>query len=86
MPERVETTSPDGVDYGWVMQVTLIVTIVFGTPVVAFLSLFQTLPAWTDRADFAVRTGAFIWLVTLVSVYLYARRYRNASAGEDELS
>ena len=57
MPERVETTDPDGVDYGWVMQTTFVLTIVIGAPVVAALSLFVTLPNWPTRAEFAVRVG-----------------------------
>ncbi|MHB9286593.1 DUF5822 domain-containing protein [Halobacteriales archaeon Cl-PHB] len=76
MPEHVETTDPDGVDYGWVMQTTFVLTIVAGAPVVAVLSLLVSLPTWGARATFAIRVGAVVWLVTAVSVYLYARRYR----------
>jgi len=74
VPERVETTDPDGVDYGWVMQVTFVATIVVGAPIVALASLGTTLPTWTDRAVFAVRVGAVVWIVTGLSVYAYARR------------
>jgi len=35
VPERVETYETDGVDFGWVMQVTFVTTIVVGAPVVA---------------------------------------------------
>jgi hypothetical protein len=73
---EVRTTDPEGVDYGWVMQVTFIATIVAGTPVVTALSVFADLATWPERALFAVRVGAAIWLVTLIIVYLYARRYR----------
>jgi len=77
---EVRETDPEGIDYGWIMQVTFIVTIVIGAPVVAALSLFTTLPTWSDRALFAVRVGAFVWLVTMVTVYAYARKYRENQA------
>ncbi|WP_306059507.1 DUF5822 domain-containing protein [Natronococcus wangiae] len=74
MPEPVETTSPDGVDYGWVMQVTFVVTIAVGAPVVALLSTGVDLPTWDARAEFAIRVGAVIWLVVALSVFAYAKR------------
>ena len=77
MPQRVET-DPDGVDFGWVMQVTFVATIVVGAPTVAVLSLGASLPTWSDRLLFAVRVGALVWLVTAVGTYAYARFYRAA--------
>jgi hypothetical protein len=74
VPRRVETSDPDGVDFGWVMQTTFVATIVVGAPVVAVLSTFVTLPTWGARAGFAVRVGAVVWLVTATAVYVYARR------------
>lgn len=75
MPERVESHDPDGVDYGWVMQTTFVTTIVVGAPVVASLSLFVTVPdTWAGRAEFAVRVGAVVWILTAVTVYAYAAR------------
>jgi membrane protein YdbS with pleckstrin-like domain len=74
MPPRVETTDPEGVDFGWVMQVTFVVTIVVGAPVVAVAALFTELPTWGQRAAFAIRVGAVVWLLTAIGVYLYARR------------
>ena len=74
MPERVETTDPEGVDYGWVMQTTFVATILVGAPVVAVASLGATLPTWTDRATFAVRVGALVWIVTGLTVFWYERR------------
>ncbi len=74
MPEPVETTTPDGVDYGWVMQVTFIATILVGAPIVALLSVPADLPTWGSRAEFAVRVGALIWLVIGLSVFAYAKR------------
>jgi len=73
VPERVEQHDPEGVDYGWVMQVTFVATIVVGAPVVAVAALFVSLPTWGARATFAIRVGAVVWLLTAVSVYLYAR-------------
>lgn len=77
MPERVERTDPDGVDFGWVMQTTFVLTIVVGAPVVAIVSLPAELPTWSDRAQFALGIGAPIWFCTAVGVYLYARRNRD---------
>ena len=74
MPEPVERTDPDGVDYGWVMQTTFVVTIVVGAPVVTILSTTAALPTWGARAEFAIRVGAAIWLVTALAVFLYERR------------
>ncbi|MFC3476956.1 DUF5822 domain-containing protein [Halobacterium litoreum] len=74
MPELEETTDPDGVDFGWVMQTTFVLTIAVGAPVVAALSMFYELPSWAARASFAVRVGAIVWFVTAVATYGYARR------------
>jgi hypothetical protein len=74
VPERVATTDPDGVDYGWVMQVTFVVTILVGSPIVALLSIGASLETWAARVLFAVRIGSVVWFVTAVAVYLYARR------------
>ncbi|WP_229109677.1 DUF5822 domain-containing protein [Halapricum desulfuricans] len=79
MPARVETTDPDGVDYGWVMQVTFVATIVVGAPVVAVASAFVDLASWGARAAFAIRVGAVVWFVTAVGVYGYARRRSSRS-------
>lgn len=74
MAEPVETTTPEGVDYGWVMQVTFVVTILVGAPIVALLSANADLPSWGARAEFAVRVGAPIWFLTAVAVFAYAKR------------
>ena len=76
MSPDVERTNPDGVDYGWVMQVTFVVTIIVGAPVVAALSLMTTLSTWTARAGFAIRVGALVWFIVAVAVFLYARRHQ----------
>ena len=74
MPEPVDRTSPDGVDYGWVMQVTFVVTILLGVPIVAAFSTTVDLPSWGDRVEFAIRVGAPIWFLTAVGVFAYAKR------------
>lgn len=74
MAEHVERTDPDGIDYGWVMQTTFVVTIIVGAPIVAIVSVAADLPTWTDRAQFALGIGAPVWFCTAVGVYLYARR------------
>lgn len=73
MPERVETTDPEGVDHTWVMQVTFVVTLAAGVPLVVALSALANLSTWSARAAFAVRVGAVVWLVTALGVYGYAR-------------
>jgi hypothetical protein len=70
----VTRTNPEGVDYGWVMQVTFVLTILVGAPLVGVLSLVEpTLSSWEARAGFALRVGALVWLVTAVLTYSYAR-------------
>ncbi len=73
MPERVETTTPEGLDYGWVMQVTFVTTILVGAPLVAVASLSADLATWGERASFAIRVGALIWFVTAIAVFTYAK-------------
>jgi hypothetical protein len=74
VPRRVERTEPDGVDYGWVMQTTFVLTVLLGAPLVAALSAAADLPTWGTRVAFAVRVGAVVWLLTAGPVFLYARR------------
>lgn len=74
MPTRVDHHDPEGIDYGWIMQVTFVITIIVGAPIVAALASRTPLPTWSARATFAVRVGAVIWFVTAVLVFLYARR------------
>lgn len=81
MPERVERTEPDGVDFTWVMQVTFVVTILVGAPLVAALSTRATLPTTAARVSFAVRVGAVVWLLTALAAFLYARRTAAGDGG-----
>jgi len=91
VPHRVDDSEDDsaapvkdgGVDYGWVMQVTFVLTIVVGAPIVALLSFTTPLPSWEARVSFAVRVGAIVWLLTALSVFLYARRERDEETAED---
>jgi hypothetical protein len=78
----VETTDPEGIDYGWVMQTTFVLTIVVGAPAVALSSLPFELATWGQRANFAVRAGAVAWLCIAVLVYVQA--WRRATAETDE--
>lgn len=73
MSPSVETTDPDGVDFGWVMQTTFVLTIVVGVPVVSGLSVLADLSTWSDRANFAIRVGAVVWICIAVPIYLFAR-------------
>jgi len=73
VPERVETSTPDGVDYGWVMQMTFISAILVGVPIIALLSTAVDLPTWGARAEFAIRVGAPVWLLTSLVVFAYAK-------------
>lgn len=74
MPEPVETTDPEGVDYGRVMQLTFVYTIVVGAPLVALLSVPFSLPTWNERVAFAIRVGAIVWFATAIAVFLLERR------------
>jgi hypothetical protein len=80
----VERTDPEGVDYGWVMQVTFVASIVVGAPIVAIASLSVTLPTWPDRAVFAIRVGAPVWLLISLSIYGYARYHLDGDGTTDE--
>jgi hypothetical protein len=84
VPEAVEEADPEGVDYGWVMQVTFVLTILAGAPIVAVLSAGTRLPTWGARAAFAVRVGAVVWVVVAVAVYLYARRAAGTGNSPEE--
>jgi hypothetical protein len=92
VPHRVDDGEDDGgpvdgtgVDYGWVMQVTFVATIVVGAPVVGLLAITTPLPTWEARASFAVRVGAIVWFLTALSVFLYARREAN-DAGDGSVT
>lgn len=75
----VERTDPDGVDFGRVMQLTFIATILLGAPLVAVLSLNADLSSWGARAGFAVRVGALVWFVTAIGVYARERYLLDAT-------
>lgn len=62
-----------GVDYRWVMEVTFVLTIVIGAPVIAVLSVFATFTSLESLAEFAIRVGAAVWFLTGLTVFLYAR-------------
>ncbi|SMP14759.1 DUF5822 domain-containing protein [Halobellus salinus] len=81
--QPVETSDPDGVDYGWVMQTTFVLTIVVGAPIVALLSVPRTLPTWGARVEFAIRVGAVVWFLVAIGVFVYARWIDAGDGGED---
>ncbi len=85
MPERVESTDPDGVDFGWVMQTTFVLTVTVGAVVVTAVAVLTgvSLPTWEARASFAIRVGAVVWLLTTIPVYVYARRRAAEREAED---
>ncbi|SEH47108.1 MULTISPECIES: DUF5822 domain-containing protein [Halopenitus] len=72
--QPVERSTVEGVDYGWVMQTTFVVTILVGAPIVALASTQVALPTWGARVAFAIRVGAPVWFVTAIAVYTYAKR------------
>ena len=74
VPKLVETSDPEGVDYGWVMQTTFVLSIAVGAPIVALLSIPTPLGSWGEWLSFAVRVGAVVWILVALSVYGYARR------------
>lgn len=76
MPVKTGEYSPDGIDYGWILQITFILTILIGAPVTAFLGIYVELPTWTDRAEFAIRVGAVIWFLTAVTILGYTKYNR----------
>lgn len=76
MPIKTEEYAPDGIDYGWILQITFILTILIGAPVTALLGIYVELPTWSDRAEFAIRVGAVIWFLTAVITYGYTKYYR----------
>jgi len=84
VPEPVETHDPEGVDYGWVMQTTFVLTILVGAPVVALLAWLVgiSLPTWAARAEFAIRVGALVWFVVAIGVFLYARQMEDGASNE----
>lgn len=82
MPEHVERTDPEGVDYGRVMQLTFVATIVVGAPLVALLSLTVELSTWNERAMFAVRVGSVVWICTALAMYAVERRRTESGSVE----
>ena len=73
----------EDVDYAWVMQVTFVLAIVVGVPVVAGLSLGIRLPTWEAKAIFALRVGAVVWFAIAVGVFAFARWIRTLPVGTD---
>lgn len=64
----------EGVDTEHVMNLTFVLTLLFGVPTVVVLSLFVPLDGWGEIISFVVRVGAGIWFVTAVALYVRERR------------
>ncbi len=73
MPSEIEEYTSEGIDYGWILQVTFIITILIGAPITALLGIYFELPTWSDRAEFALRVGALIWFLTAIITYGYTK-------------
>lgn len=71
------------VDYGWVLEVTFVLTVLIGAPLIAVGSIFVDLPTWTARVTYATMVAAAVWLITAVIVYLYARGRLRPGRGDD---
>lgn len=86
--QPVERSEPEGVDYGWVMQMTFVFTIVVGAPLVALLSTRVELLTWGERATFAIQVGAPVWFLTAILVFAYAKRTTagDSNAGGDSIT
>lgn len=71
------------VDFGWILQMTFVVTVVAGVPLLALGSVFVSLPDWPSRAAYAGAGGGSLWLVTAVGLYLLELRRVNSDRGRD---
>lgn len=65
------------------MQMTFVTTILVGAPVVAALSTQVVLPTWESRVEFAIRVGAVVWIITAISLFVYAKRTNAGDGGSD---
>lgn len=65
--------SDESVDFGWVMEVTFIVTVLLGAPIVALGGLWFEIEGWNARIIFATTVAAAVWFITAIGVYAYAR-------------
>ena len=66
--------SVEGVDTEHVMNLTFVLTLLLGVPMVVVLSLFVPLDGWNEIISFVVRVGAGIWFLTAVALYVRERR------------
>lgn len=72
--EAVDGDETAGVDTEHVMNLTFVLTLLFGVPTVVVLSLFVPLDGWNEIISFVVRVGAGIWFLTAVALYVRERR------------
>jgi len=71
--EADEADAESGVDTEHVMNLTFVLTLLFGVPAVVVLSLFVPLDGWGEIIGFVVRVGAAIWFLTAVTLYVRER-------------
>jgi hypothetical protein len=62
-----------GVDTEYVMNLTFVLTLVVGVPLVVVLSLFVELDGWGEIGTFVVQVGAAIWFLTAIAIYARER-------------
>jgi hypothetical protein len=70
---ETDVDASDGVDTEHVMNLTFVLTLLFGVPTVVVLSLFVPLNGWNEIIGFVVRVGAGIWFLTAVGLYVRER-------------
>lgn len=66
-------SSSPPVDYGYVLEVTFVLTVLVGAPVIALASLFVELDSWTARVVFATTLAGALWFVFAVVIYASVR-------------
>lgn len=70
----------EAVNYRWIMEVTFVVTVLVGVPLIAVASAFITLDDWATRVRFATTLAAIVWIGTAAGAYLVARRRAHAAS------
>lgn len=66
------------------MEVTFVVTVLVGAPLIGLTSFLVDLEGWRGRVVYATTLAAAVWLVTAVVVYGYARyRVTGGSRADD---
>lgn len=61
------------IDFRRLFELTFIITVIVGTPLIALSALFVELPDFETRVVYATTIAAAVWLVTAVVLYARAR-------------